>query len=84
MLAMPEPRLRSTKRDSSLRNHDLLTCFISIPRPPARHLRPSQAEDYTSSLNFMVKVLDFVKSGGPGRIRTCVAIQGARFTVWWY
>ena len=22
--------------------------------------------------------------GGPGRIRTCVAIQGARFTVWWY
>ena len=26
---------------------------------------------YTSSLNLIVKVLDFVKCGGPGRIRTC-------------
>jgi hypothetical protein len=29
-LRMPEPRLRNTKRDTSLRNHDRLTYFISI------------------------------------------------------
>ena len=30
MLAMPKPRLRNAKRDSSLRNHDRLTYFIPI------------------------------------------------------
>ncbi len=56
------------------------TIRYTIPMPEDSPLRGGEAEEVALG----GPVLSTVKSGGPGRIRTCVAIQGARFTVWWY
>ena len=62
---MSELRLRNTKHDISLRNHDCLTYFISIVMSAFRLSPAVASRGLHLRLNLMVKVLDSVKSGGP-------------------
>ena len=57
------------KEDLSERAFDMRARWLRRQGP--RRTGRGEASNYTASLNLKVKVLDFVKAGGPGRVRTC-------------